>query len=93
MLSKRNNGKVEDPAQIITELLNKWEIKWYKKQKIKTVERITLKLKKTSKEKEYIKKLLKDYKTWLGPFTSGELITGIKLRSEKENFIVRPKMT
>ena len=56
-------------------------------------QRIELKLKKASKEKDYIKKHLKDCKTWSGPFTSGEeLIRAIKLRPEKEDFVVKTEM-
>ena len=85
--------KVERSARIITILLNEREIRWNDKQKAKGVERIALKLKKASKEKHYIKKLLKDCKTCSGPFKSGEeLIRAIKLRPEKENFIVKTEM-
>ena len=72
LLSKRNNGKVDAPARIIIKLLNERELRWNKKQKIKAEQRIELKLKKASKEKDCIKKHLKDCKTWSGPFTSGE---------------------
>lgn len=57
-------------------------------------ERIEFKLKITSKEKDYIKKLSEDCNTWLGPFIPGEeLIREMKLRPEKENFFVKPEMT
>ena len=56
MLSKRKNSKVEVPAQIIVKLLNKQEIRWNERQ-IKKAERIKLKFKKESKEKDYIEKL------------------------------------
>ena len=42
MLSKRNNGKVEVPARIITKLLYDQEIRWNEKQEIKAEERIEL---------------------------------------------------
>ena len=53
MLSKRNNGKVDVPDQIIKKLLNEQEIRWNEKQKIKAEERIELKLKKASKKGLY----------------------------------------
>ena len=57
-------------------------------------ERIEFKLKITSKEKDYIKKLSEDCNTWLGLFIPGEeLIREMKLRPEKENFFVKPEMT
>ena len=56
MLSKRKNSKVKVPAQIIVKLLNKQEIRWNERQ-IKKAERIKLKFKKESKEKDYIEKL------------------------------------
>ena len=47
-------------------------------------ERIEFKLKITSKEKDYMKKLSEDCNTWLGPFIPGEeLIREMKLRPEK----------
>ena len=56
--------------------------------------RIEFKLKITSKEKDYMKKLSEDCNTWLGPFIPGEeLIREMKLRPEKENFVVQPEMT
>ena len=93
ILSKRNSGKVEASARIIKKLLNEREIRWNEKQKTIAEERIELRLNKASKEKDYIKKLLKDCKTWSGPFTSGEeLIRTIKLRPDKENFVVKTEM-
>ena len=35
---------------------------------------------------------MKNCTTWLGPFTSGELIRAIKLSSEKENVIVKTEL-
>ena len=41
MLIKRNNGKVEAPAQIIKKIVNERDIRWNEKQKIKAEVRLT----------------------------------------------------
>ena len=93
VLFKTTNMKVDKLTKQITKLLSHHEQKWTNEQKQKLKEQIQLKLAKGKKAKDYSKCLLKECKTWAGPFTSTtELQDTLKKHPDIEHKIVKTKM-
>ena len=77
----------------LTKLLSERELKWCDDQKIKLKERIELKMSKSAKSKDDVKRLLQNSKSWQGPCLSGdELMVILKKHPKCEAFIVETEM-
>ena len=90
LYSAKSGIAVNSETQKITGMLSAREKKWDQQQQEKLRLKIEEKFQKAAKMQDYIKKLLKDCKSWSGPCTSAEeLLEVIKKNPNKEEFIVK----
>ena len=85
--------KVDRVSKQISLVPSERERKWNSEQCSKFKIRLEEKLKKTKKEKDYVRRLLKDCKSWSGPATSVEELRTILFGKDNQQHILRTEMS